>query len=91
VPVVGILSLHIRLSHKSEKKGSSISKLDGLSPSGYNFSVVLRDYVEVEDAPASRRNLSYSSDAFELPAATYEKLRRLAAEYLRRERAGHTL
>jgi RNA polymerase sigma-70 factor, ECF subfamily len=31
------------------------------------------------------------SDAAEIPAATYEKLRRLAAEYLRGERADHTL
>ena len=31
------------------------------------------------------------ADTCELSAATYEKLRRLAAEYLRSERAGHTL
>ena len=31
------------------------------------------------------------SDAIELTAATYERLRRMAAEYLRSERSGHTL
>jgi RNA polymerase sigma factor (TIGR02999 family) len=31
------------------------------------------------------------SDAAQIPAATYEKLRRLAAEYLRSERPDHTL
>jgi RNA polymerase sigma-70 factor (ECF subfamily) len=39
-------------------------------------------------APLEKVN---SSDAAEIPAATYEKLRRLAAEYLRGERADHTL
>jgi RNA polymerase sigma factor (TIGR02999 family) len=34
---------------------------------------------------------SCGADTCELSAATYEKLRRLAAEYLRSERAGHTL
>src|SRR4026209_350254 len=34
---------------------------------------------------------SYGPDTCELSAETYEKLRRLAAEYLRSERAGHTL
>ena len=47
--------------------------------------------VEAERAPASPGDQSHSSDIVELRAATYEKLRRLAAEYLRSERAGHTL
>jgi hypothetical protein len=47
--------------------------------------------VEVEHGPAPPGDPSQSSDTVELPAATYEKLRRLAAEYLRSERAGHTL
>ncbi len=34
---------------------------------------------------------SCGGDTCELSAATYEQLRRLAAEYLRSERAGHTL
>src|SRR5438552_8981754 len=34
---------------------------------------------------------SCGGDTSKLSAATYEKLRRLAAEYLRHERAGHTL
>jgi RNA polymerase sigma factor (TIGR02999 family) len=34
---------------------------------------------------------SCGADTCELSAATYEKLRRLAAEYLRSERPGHTL
>ena len=49
------------------------------------------EYVEAEHAPAPPGDQSDSSDVVELPAATYEKLRRLAAEYLRSERAGHTL
>ena len=49
------------------------------------------EYVEVEQAPAPPVNLTPASDILELPAEAYEKLRRLAAEYLRRERAGHTL
>ena len=49
------------------------------------------EYVELEDAPVPRGNFRPSSDAVELSARTYEKLRRMAAEYLRSERAGHTL
>jgi RNA polymerase sigma factor (TIGR02999 family) len=49
--------------------------------------------VEVERGTASPgdADASRGADTCELSAATYEKLRRLAAEYLRRERAGHTL
>jgi RNA polymerase sigma factor (TIGR02999 family) len=47
--------------------------------------------VEVEPAPAPSRGVTYNSDSIELSAETYEKLRRIAAEYLRSERAGHTL
>jgi RNA polymerase sigma-70 factor, ECF subfamily len=49
------------------------------------------EYVEIEHTLARPGDLSHGSDTVELPAATYEKLRRLAAEYLRSERAGHTL
>jgi RNA polymerase sigma-70 factor (ECF subfamily) len=49
------------------------------------------EYVELEHAPAPPANLTPTSDTLELPTETYEKLRRLAAEYLRSERAGHTL
>src|SRR5438552_16513629 len=49
------------------------------------------EYVELEDAPVPRGNFRPSSDAVELSAGTYEKLRCIAAEYLRSERAGHTL
>jgi RNA polymerase sigma-70 factor, ECF subfamily len=49
------------------------------------------EYVELEDAPVPRGNFRPSSDAVELSARTYEKLRCIAAEYLRSERAGHTL
>jgi RNA polymerase sigma factor (TIGR02999 family) len=54
---------------------------------------MVSESVEVDHVAASPREADASSgaDAFELSAATYEKLRRLAAEYLRRERAGHTL
>jgi RNA polymerase sigma factor (TIGR02999 family) len=47
--------------------------------------------VEVEPAAAPSSGVRYNWDAIELPAETYEKLRRIAAEYLRGERAGHTL
>ena len=49
------------------------------------------EYVQLEHAPPPPENPSPSSGIVELSAATYEKLRRLAAEYLRSERAGHTL
>ena len=48
-------------------------------------------YAELEDGPVPRENFRPSSHATELSAETYEKLRRIAAEYLRGERAGHTL
>jgi RNA polymerase sigma-70 factor (ECF subfamily) len=48
--------------------------------------------VEVEEATlATDADASCGADACELSAEAYEKLRRLAAEYLRSERAGHTL
>jgi len=49
--------------------------------------------VEVEPILASPGNAGANcdSDICELSAETYEKLRRLAAQYLRTERAGHTL
>ena len=47
--------------------------------------------VEVEPAQARYANLTRSSDTLELQPETYEKLRRLAAEYLKSERSGHTL
>jgi RNA polymerase sigma factor (TIGR02999 family) len=55
------------------------------------FSRMIGEYVEVEPAPARHVDLPSRSDAVELSAEMYEKLRRLAAEYLRSERAGHTL
>ena len=47
----------------------------------------------VEQAPPSlgKANVSRDSENSEIPPATYEKLRRLAAEYLRSERPDHTL
>jgi RNA polymerase sigma factor (TIGR02999 family) len=49
--------------------------------------------VEVERlrATAGNAEATCGADTSELSAATYEKLRQLAAEYLRSERAGHTL
>lgn len=49
--------------------------------------------VEVQDVVASAGDADAicGPDTCELSAATYEKLRRLAAEYLRSERTGHTL
>ena len=51
------------------------------------------EYVEVEHAstPVGNADPASGSETVELPAATYEKLRRLAAEYLRSERPDHTL
>jgi RNA polymerase sigma-70 factor (ECF subfamily) len=47
--------------------------------------------VEVQHAPATLANFPLGPDILELPDEAYEKLRRLAAEYLKSERAGHTL
>src|SRR5712691_5209996 len=92
MPVVGIPSLHTRVSHKSAEKGSSISKRWTVYRLGITILfVMIGEEVEVEPAPVPFGDLGNGSATFELPAATYEKLRRLAAEYLRRERAGHTL
>jgi hypothetical protein len=44
---------------------------------------MLGEYVEVERASVHPENLKPNPDTLELPVATYEKLRRLAAEYLR--------
>ena len=49
------------------------------------------EYAELEEAPVPRENFCPGSDPVELSATTYEKLRCIAAEYLRSERAGHTL
>ena len=65
--------------------------MDGLSPWDYNVSVMVSGYLEIEHAAAPPENLSHSSNGVELSGETYEKLRRIAAEYLRSERAGHTL
>jgi RNA polymerase sigma factor (TIGR02999 family) len=49
--------------------------------------------VELESTPTppDEGDATHSSDPAQIPAATYEKLRRLAAEYLRSERPDHTL
>jgi RNA polymerase sigma-70 factor, ECF subfamily len=52
---------------------------------------MIGEYVEVEPAAARHVDLTPPSEAVELSAEMYEKLRQLAAEYLRSERAGHTL
>jgi RNA polymerase sigma factor (TIGR02999 family) len=49
------------------------------------------EYVEVESPPARPGDATGSSEPAQIPAATYEKLRCLAAEYLRSERPNHTL
>lgn len=41
--------------------------------------------------PLGKAGASFAPENDEIPAATYEKLRRLAAEYLRSERPNHTL
>jgi RNA polymerase sigma-70 factor (ECF subfamily) len=47
--------------------------------------------VKYAAAPVANAKLTDGLDSGELSAETYEKLRRLAAEYLKSERAGHTL
>jgi len=47
--------------------------------------------VESAAAPVGNTDLIHDSDAVEISAAMYEKLRHLAAEFLRSERPGHTL
>src|SRR4029450_7030305 len=47
--------------------------------------------VEHARAPNGEADIAYAGDTLELSPATYEKLRRLAAECLRTERPGHTL
>jgi RNA polymerase sigma factor (TIGR02999 family) len=85
---------HVLVSHKCVQKGSSISQ------TGRNIGFRLQsrghmggESVEVEHAPATVANskFAHSPDDGEMLAATYERLRRLAAEYLRNERPDHTL
>jgi RNA polymerase sigma-70 factor (ECF subfamily) len=54
---------------------------------------MVRGLATVEHArtPNGEADIAYAGDTLQLPAATYEKLRRLAAECLRTERPGHTL
>ena len=54
---------------------------------------MVRGLVTVEHArtPNGEADIAYAGDTLQLSAATYEKLRRLAAECLRTERPGHTL
>lgn len=47
--------------------------------------------IEQGPTPLDGGDTTHVSDAVELTAATYERLRRMAAEYLRSERTGHTL
>lgn len=47
--------------------------------------------IEQRSTPQGGGGTIHVSDAGELTAATYERLRRMAAEYLRSERPGHTL
>ena len=47
--------------------------------------------VEHAPIPDRKADADYGSENGEISAATYEKLRRLAAEYLRSERSDHTL
>ncbi len=54
---------------------------------------MVRGLATVEHArtPNGEADIAYAGDTLQLSAATYEKLRRLAAECLRTERPGHTL
>ena len=47
--------------------------------------------VEHARAPNGEADIAYAGDTLQLSAATYERLRRLAAEFFRTERPGHTL
>src|SRR6266550_5082180 len=46
---------------------------------------------EPAPTPLGKADASFAPENDEIPAATYERLRRLAAEYLRSERPDHTL
>src|SRR5438552_1076695 len=90
----GDCSLHIIVSHKPGKKGSLIRELDERSHSDYNpLHSMAADPVAVEHAPLplGRVHANCDSENGEILATTYEKLRRLAAEYLKSERPDHTL
>ena len=54
---------------------------------------MVRGLVTLEHAgtPNGEADIAYAGDTLQLSAATYKKLRRLAAECLRTERPGHTL
>jgi RNA polymerase sigma-70 factor, ECF subfamily len=52
---------------------------------------MVRGSVQVEYASVANAKVTDGLDSGELSAETYETLRRLAGEYLRSERAGHTL
>src|SRR6476659_8874984 len=54
---------------------------------------MVRGFATVEHActPNGEADIAYAGDTLQLSVGTYEKLRRLAAEYLRSERPGHTL
>jgi len=85
--------VNVRINHKCGKE-AAISELDGISHWDYNpFSRMAGDPVVVGHVPgpASKATANSGSENGEISAATYEKLRRLAAEYLRSERSGHTL
>jgi RNA polymerase sigma factor (TIGR02999 family) len=76
------------------QSAGATSELDGISQWDYNsFPDMAGDLVVVEHAPipARKANANCGSENGEISAATYEKLRRLAAEYLRSERSDHTL
>jgi RNA polymerase sigma-70 factor (ECF subfamily) len=82
------------VSHKSGKKGSSISELDEYRLPHYNpLPCMAGDSLVIEHAPSPLGTAKgrRGSENGEIPAATYEELRRLAAEYLRSERPDHTL
>ena len=70
-----------------------IGELDYSGVSDYNpWAVMVRGLATVEHArtPNGEADTAYASDTIELSAATYEKLRRLAAECLRTKRPGRT-
>jgi RNA polymerase sigma-70 factor, ECF subfamily len=79
---------------REKARAHLIGELDYSGVSKYNpWAIMVRGLATVEHArtPNGEADIGYAADTFQLSAATYEKLRRLAAECLRTERPGHTL
>src|SRR5437868_11883812 len=85
-----VFFLSLGVSHRSDRKGSSINELESLlNWTGYRLQTTITGMVggslpaECAAAPVTIAKLDDVPDSGELSATTYEKLRHLAAGYLR--------